>query len=383
MTPSCIFDERNTIVPPSFTTSEGEYVRPINDSPISPKLLYSHSPLNSGNLKAGTLKILALDGPYISIVYRLNYYRVMTEKSIKEVSDLWKRDKKQYVKQSTYAAYILILENHILPAFGGNTTISEGDVQAFVFNKLESGMRQKTVRDIVIVLKMVVRYGAKLGLDWKSDWQLHYPTSQGKDAIEVLSIENHRKIMNYIQGNFTFKNLGVYVCLSSGLRIGEICALKWEDIDVRESVIHVRRTLERVYVMDEEPRRTVLIEGMPKTVNSVRDIPITKNLMKMLKPLCGIVNPDYYVLSNESKPIEPRTYRNYYKALMQELGIPKIKFHGLRHSFATRCIESNCDYKTVSVLLGHSNIGTTLNLYVHPNLEQKKKCLDKAFKFMK
>ena len=350
---------------------------------MSPRHLFSHSPLNSGNLKAGTLKILALDGPYISIVYRLNYYRVMTEKSIKEVSDLWKRDKKQYVKQSTYAAYILILENHILPAFGGNTTISEDDVQAFVFNKLESGMRQKTVRDIVIVLKMVVRYGAKLGLDWKSDWQLHYPTSQGKDAIEVLSIENHRKIMNYIQGNFTFKNLGVYVCLSSGLRIGEICALKWEDIDVRESVIHVRRTLERVYVMDEEPRRTVLIEGMPKTMNSVREIPITKNLMKMLKPLCGIVNPDYYVLSNESKPIEPRTYRNYYKALMQELGIPRIKFHGLRHSFATRCIESNCDYKTVSVLLGHSNIGTTLNLYVHPNLEQKKKCLDKAFKFMK
>ena len=96
--------------------------------------------------------------------------------------------------------------------------------------------------------------------------------------------------MNYIQSNFTFKNLGVYVCLSSGLRIGEICALKWEDIDVREQVIHVRRTLERVYVMDEEPRRTVLIEGMPKTANSVRDIPITGNLMKMIKPLCGIVN---------------------------------------------------------------------------------------------
>ncbi|MGM9739406.1 MAG: tyrosine-type recombinase/integrase, partial [Candidatus Cryptobacteroides sp.] len=125
------------------------------------------------------------------------------------------------------------------------------------------------------------------------------------------------------------------------------------------------------------------IEGMPKTANSVRDIPITGNLMKMIKPLCGIVNPSYYVLSNENKPIEPRTYRNYYKALMRKIGIPEIKFHGLRHSFATRCIESNCDYKTVSVLLGHSNIGTTLNLYVHPNLEQKKKCLDKAFRFMK
>ena len=103
----------------------------------------------------------------------------MREKSIKEVSDLWKRDKKQYVKQSTYAAYILILENHILPAFGGNTTICEDDVQGFVFNKLESGMRQKTVRDIVIVLKMVVRYGAKLGLDWKPAASLSYIAEQG------------------------------------------------------------------------------------------------------------------------------------------------------------------------------------------------------------
>lgn len=307
----------------------------------------------------------------------------MTEKTIREVSDLWKREKKQYVKQSTYATYILTLERHILPFFGNYTDISENDVQTFVLNKLTARMSQKTIRDIVIVLKMVVRYGAKLGIDWKSDWQLHYPTVQQKKDLEVLSIENHRKIMNYIQDNFTFKNLGIYICLSSGLRIGEICALKWEDIDTKEGVIHIRKTLERVYVMEDEPRRTILIEDVPKTVNSVRDIPISKNMMKLLKPVCSIVNQSYYVLSNEMKPVEPRTYRNYYKALMNEIGIPAMKFHGLRHSFATRCIESNCDYKTVSVLLGHSNIGTTLNLYVHPNLEQKKKCLDKAFKFMK
>lgn len=307
----------------------------------------------------------------------------MKEKTINEVSDLWKRDKKQYVKQSTYAAYTLILENHILPAFGDRTNIFEDNVQTFVLNKLNAGVSQKTTRDIVIVLKMVIRFGAKLGLDWKSDWTLRYPSEQQKKDLEVLSIESHRKIMNYIQGNFTFKNLGIYICLSSGLRIGEICALKWDDIDIREGVIHVRKTLERVYVMEEEPRKTILIEGAPKTVNSIRDIPITKNLMKMLRPVCGITNPSFYVLSNDVRPIEPRTYRNYYKVLMAEIGVPAMKFHGLRHSFATRCIESNCDYKTVSVLLGHSNIGTTLNLYVHPNLEQKKKCLDKAFRFMK
>jgi integrase len=99
-----------------------------------------------------------------------------------------------------------------------------------------------------------------------------------------------------------------------------------------------------------------------------------------VKPLKKVVNNEYYVLTNEEKPTEPRTYRNYYKQLMDKLEIPKLKYHGLRHSFATRCIESNCDYKTVSVLLGHSNITTTLNLYVHPNMEQKKRCIAKMFK---
>ena len=110
---------------------------------------------------------------------------------------------------------------------------------------------------------------------------------------------------------------------------------------------------------------------------------MTRDLLKLLKPLKRIMNNNYFVLTNESKPTEPRTYRNYYKQFMQEIGAPILKFHGLRHSFATRCIESKCDYKTVSVILGHSNISTTLNLYVHPNMEQKKKCIDQMVKALK
>ena len=93
-----------------------------------------------------------------------------------------------------------------------------------------------------------------------------------------------------------------------------------------------------------------------------------------------VVNDDYYILTNDERPTEPRTYRNYYKKLMDKLEIPKLKYHGLRHSFAPRCIEVGCDYKTVSVLLGHSNISTALDLYVHPNMEQKKRCIAKVFK---
>lgn len=110
---------------------------------------------------------------------------------------------------------------------------------------------------------------------------------------------------------------------------------------------------------------------------------MTQDLLRILKPLKKIVNDEFFVLTNDSKPTEPRTYRNYYKRLMKRLGIPELKFHGLRHSFATRCIEGKCDYKTVSVILGHSNISTTLNLYVHPNLEQKKKCINQMNRSLK
>jgi integrase len=110
---------------------------------------------------------------------------------------------------------------------------------------------------------------------------------------------------------------------------------------------------------------------------------MNRDLLKMLKPVKKIVNSQFFVLTNDPKPTEPRTYRSYYQKFMQDLNMPTLKFHGLRHSFATRCIESKCDYKTVSVLLGHSNISTTLNLYVHPNMEQKKKCIEQMFKAIK
>ena len=132
--------------------------------------------------------------------------------------------------------------------------------------------------------------------------------------------------------------------------------------------------------MEGDKKFTKLVINAPKTQNSCRQIPMSKDLLALVKPLMKVVNKSYYVLSNSDKPIEPRTYRNYYKDLLAQLGIPDLKFHGLRHSFATKCIEAGCDYKTVSVLLGHANISTTLNLYVHPNADQKKRCIDKMLK---
>lgn len=304
----------------------------------------------------------------------------METKTIKEIALAWKDDKRCYVKRSTFAAYVLILENHVLPSFGECEMLSESLVQEFVLRKLDSGLCVKTVKDILIVLKMVMRFGVKNGWMNYCEWDIKYPTTESSNEIEVLTVANHRKILEFVKLNFTFRNLGIYISLTTGLRIGEICGLKWSDIDVVNGTITVRRTIERIYIIDGENKHTELIVNTPKTKNSCRDIPMCKELMAIVKPLKKIVNDDFYVLTNEEKPTEPRTYRNYYHRLMKRLGIPRLKYHGLRHSFATRCIESNCDYKTVSVLLGHANITTTLNLYVHPNMEQKKRCISKMLK---
>ena len=304
----------------------------------------------------------------------------MTKKTIREIALAWKIDKQRYVKQSTYAAYALILENHIMPVFGECEALSEELVQEFVLQKLDSGLSTKTVKDILIVLKMVMKFGVKN--EWMNycEWDIKYPTIDTTKEMEVLTIANHKKILDFIKQNFTFRNLGIYISLTTGLRIGEICGLKWSDINTDNGTITVNRTIERIYIVEGERKHTELVINTPKTKNSCREIPMNKELLAMVKPLKKVVNTDFYVLTNEEKPTEPRTYRNYYHRLMARLDIPRLKYHGLRHSFATRCIESNCDYKTVSVLLGHANITTTLNLYVHPNIEQKKKCITKMFK---
>lgn len=305
---------------------------------------------------------------------------MVKEKTINQIIEEWKEEKKKYVKKSTYAAYQLLIQNHIKPYFGDLYEVNEEKVQQFVFDKLDAGLSEKTIRDIIIVLKMILKFGIKNGYLEYVQIDAKFPSKQEKKDLDVLSKADQKKFMEHLRNNFTFKNLGIFICLSTGMRIGEICGLRWCDVDTVEGVIKVRHTLQRIYIIEGETRHTELLLDTPKTANSVRDIPMSSELLKMLKSLNKVVNENYYVISNDIKPIEPRTYRNYYKKLCKQLDIPELKFHGLRHSFATRCIESKADYKTVSVLLGHSNISTTLNLYVHPNKEQKKKTIDKMLR---
>lgn len=305
------------------------------------------------------------------------------KKTLREIALLWTEDKRQYVKPSTIAAYELTVHKHIIPEFGDMTAIDGRPVQQFVLKKLGSGLSQNTVKDILTVLKMILGFAADRNYMPESAWSVRFPTGNHRQPVEVFSINEQKKLMSFLASNFSFRNLGIYICLSTGLRIGEICALTWGDVDLDRGVVRVRRTIERIYHLDRKDKHTELVLNSPKSRNSLREIPMTKDLISIVKPLKRIVNDSFYILSNDLKPTEPRTYRNYYKNLIRRLNLPQLKFHCLRHSFATRCIESSCDYKTVSVLLGHSDISTTLNLYVHPDFEQKRRCVEQMLKSLK
>lgn len=319
-----------------------------------------------------------LDFTLTSII-KLKICNMTKKKTFGEVARLWEEDKRQYVKYSTISAYTLILQIHILPEFEKRTYISEKDIQIFAMKKLDSGLSRKSVTDILVVLKMVMKFGKKTGIWEYIEWEIKFPSSCKINKIDILTQTDYVKILEYLRSNISRANLGIYICLTTGIRIGEMCALKWSDIDLNEGIIKIRHTVERIYSIHDGTGHTKLIIGPPKTRNSIRDIPIVAELKNFLSNWYESQCHDSYVLTGNHHPTEPRTYRNYYNRMLKKLGIAHIKFHGLRHSFATRCIESGCDYKAVSSILGHSDIRTTLNLYVHPGLEQKMRCIDRMF----
>lgn len=295
-----------------------------------------------------------------------------------EVAESWIESKAQLVKRSTYCAYSLIIKTHLLPTFRGHSEITESEAQQFVIDKLNSGLKRKTVKDIIATLRAIVRYGEKhLGFPGER-WEIVLPTDTESKTLPTLSLSSHRKLLRHLLESPTVQNIGVTIALTTGMRIGEVCALRWENTDLVRRVITVRQTVGRIY--DSEHNRTERITSTPKTKTSNREIPIGKELYDALRAIKDKATSEKYVVGGSESPKEPRTYREYFSRLLKRLDIPRIVFHGLRHTFATRCIECMCDYKTVSAILGHSNVATTMNLYVHPDMEQKKRCISKMFK---
>lgn len=295
----------------------------------------------------------------------------------------WLMKQKNYIKESTYANYSNAVFNHIIPSLGIYTLdkINHQLLQNFLIDMFyngrldnKGGLSEKSVKDIATILKCSLKSAMNQELMKNINLDFNYPKSGNKSKIYILSKSEQRKITNYTLENLNSRTLGILVSLYTGIRIGELCALQWKDINFKKGFISINKTLQRVYIKENEIGTSKIIISTPKTKNANRDIPLSSNLLQILTKFKNKDN--FYLLSGKEKYIEPRTYRKYFNKVLKEAKINHINFHSLRHTFATNCIKLGADYKTVSEILGHSNVNITLNLYVHPGMSQKKKCIN-------
>ncbi len=290
------------------------------------------------------------------------------------IANEWLEYKRNSIKKSTYGNYLYIIEKYLNTKFGEKNVEKIINYNDFV-QELSNRLSPKTIRDITNVLKAILayyeeEYGVKLNKK-----KIRLP-KQEKKKLQILTSREKQKLENYCIKEDTLKNLGILICLNTGMRIGEICALKWENIDLEEKNIYIKHTLQRVY--NKKNGKTKVIIDTPKSACSVRSIPINKKIYEILKPLKRKYTKKTFLLTGlEEKYIEPRSYQNTFKEILKDCKIKKYKFHTLRHTFSTNCIEIGMDIKTLSEILGHASVEITLNKYVHSSQKLMKKYLEK------
>lgn len=302
---------------------------------------------------------------------------------------IWQEENKHFLKESTFATYSVAIENHILPYFGKQTlqNISHEDNQAFILflskKKRKDGLgylSAKAIKDIMSLWLGILGKAEQKEYIQLGKTRYHYPVSnkiQKAQRENYLTLNEEFEIINCLKKQESLKSIGVMLALSTGMRIGEICALRWECIDIPRGLVHVNKTLQRIYTKENGAGKSKVIVTSPKSFKSDRYIPVPQNYLDIIKKYQDA--PEVYLLTGKKdKFIEPRTLRAYYDRLMEKNGTRYVTFHGLRHTFATRLVEAGCDYKTISELLGHADINTTFRTYVHSDMGKKRQFVEKA-----
>lgn len=293
--------------------------------------------------------------------------------TVKELFKEWFASVALRVKPSTLANYRMKYEKHILPEFGEvqYEKLSAQMVHSFIAKKIELHLSQKYVSDIVIVFKSMAKYAAKEHGFRNPLVNVTLPKVQKKE-LKLLSETEQKMLRHQLAKEVNHTKLGIMLSYYAGLRIGEVCALQWKDIDFTVNTLSVNKTVQRV-ADKHGTAATCLMIGTPKSAGSVRTIPIPVFLLKLLEHFRADANA--YVLSGTAKIVEPRTMQYRFQSLLKKVNLPSINYHSLRHMFATNCIQLGFDIKTLSELLGHASVETTLNRYVHSSMNRKQACM--------
>lgn len=307
------------------------------------------------------------------------------EKNFGDVLMLWLKSNRIKLKGSTENKYKYMIEKHIKPQLGGRriSTVTASVINDFLLEKKRQGrldggggLAASYVKTMAIIIESAIKFAAAEGFCKPLNNQILKPPGVKKEP-EILSLSAQKHFECSVGDSVNETITGIYIGLYAGLRIGEVCALSWNDIDFASQIICVRHTVSRVEKCDSNcGKGSVLIIDTPKTNASIREIPIPSILLHILMRMKEF-SVSEYVISTHSGFLSTRTFDYRYKKVLRELGIPVVNFHAFRHTFATRCIEVGMDIKSLSQILGHANVSTTLNTYVHPSMDTIRRKIEK------
>ncbi len=292
------------------------------------------------------------------------------------VAKAWIRDCAHKWKESTRCRYQEKLNIYILPHFGKRrfSNITTAEVESFISMIQTEGMPGRdpvgagTARSVLTVLKQIRLHALKMDLQVRFNPDCIVVRSQ-RAEITVFSEAEERKLVAELKSDTDETDAGFLICLFTGIRVGELCALNCDNIDMEEGVIHIRATMQRLPDKSGGKQKTKVTIDKPKSECSVRDIPINKDLLEVLR---RFYKPGAFLLTGDKdKFVEPKTMENRFKGILKKCGLKPAGVHSTRHTFASRCIERGMDPKTLSEILGHANVATTLNTYVHSNKKSK------------
>jgi len=308
--------------------------------------------------------------------------------SLAAVSRRWEENIGQQVKESTFVKYHVIIENHLLPALGKVNVedMTHELIEDFSIRLMRGEgkngrpLAPRTVSDILCVLRSILRFARRSGAIIPCDGS---SVRIRRPAVEIRVLTRHEQeiLCAYLYNNISPRNIGILLSLFAGLRVGEICALRWEDIALGERLLYVRHTMQRIQNLEPEGPRTRVVITDPKSITSSRMIPLPEDLAHLIETLPG-EHRGFFLTGREDRYDEPRVMQYHFCRAMERCGLPYANYHALRHTFATRCVELGFDVKCLSELLGHSTVSMTMDRYVHPSLDHKREHMQRLSRLM-
>lgn len=286
---------------------------------------------------------------------------------------------KPTVKLSTFKQYSYFVERVVLPDLGGYDLngLSLRVIQSYV-TKLTNHYSPRSTKSIVSVIKRSLQSAEDANvLETNMSRRVQYKCCRSVEH-KYLSLREQRTLENCVYELAVPKFYGIILSLYTGLRIGELLALRWINVDMSNEIIHVQYTSRDSYT----DRGYVKVLDVPKTATSRRDIPIPPNCMELLSRMKSQSRGEFIIYGRYGRPVSIRSYQKSFALLLQRIKLPPMGFHSLRHTFATRALEVGMDVKTLSEILGHSSASVTLNVYAHTRPEHMREMLNKLSRIM-